>query len=93
MHLFFENIAPLIFSLWSNNFFKNEIEKKPYNLSNNEIKEIGEKMVSIKKDMPLDIGKAPRDIAKYYAGFKAVEWKNWIIHFSIPLLDKNLPER
>ena len=93
MHLFFENIAPLMFSLWSNSFFKDEIEHKEYNLSRNEIKEIGETMASIKKYMPLDIGKAPRDIAKHHAGFKAIEWRNWIIHFSIPLLIKYLPER
>ncbi|CAG8658791.1 9933_t:CDS:2, partial [Diversispora eburnea] len=70
-----------------------EIEHKPYNLSNNELKEIGEKMVSMRKDMPLDIGKPPRDISKHHAGFKAVEWRNWIIHYSIPLLIKYLPER
>ena len=93
MHLFFENIAPIMFSLWSNSFFKDEIEHKPYNLSNNELKEIGEKMASMRKDMPLDIGKPPRDISKHHAGFKAVEWRNWIIHYSIPLLIKYLPER
>ncbi|RHZ71774.1 hypothetical protein Glove_253g20 [Diversispora epigaea] len=76
MHLFFKNIASLMFSLWSNNFSKDEIEHKEYNLSRNEIKKIGEIIASIKKNMPLDIGKVPRDIAKHYAGFKAIEWRN-----------------
>jgi len=36
--------------------------------------------------MPAEIGRPPRDIFKYHNGYKAVEWRNWIILFSLPLL-------
>ncbi|GET62406.1 transposase domain-containing protein [Rhizophagus irregularis DAOM 181602=DAOM 197198] len=43
--------------------------------------------------MPSDIGHPPRNIIKHSAGFKAVEWANWIILFSLPLLKGRLPQR
>ncbi|UZO27063.1 uncharacterized protein OCT59_019272 [Rhizophagus irregularis] len=42
--------------------------------------------------MPSDIGHPPRNIIKHSAGFKAVEWANWIILFSLPLLKGRLPQ-
>jgi len=46
-----------------------------------------------KKDMPAKIGRPPRDIFKYHNGYKAVEWRNWIILFSLPLLKAYLDKR
>jgi len=43
--------------------------------------------------MPIDIGRPPRNIFKYHNGFKAVEWRNWIILFSLPLLKEYLDKR
>ncbi|GES89442.1 transposase domain-containing protein [Rhizophagus clarus] len=43
--------------------------------------------------MPSDIGCPSHNIVKYSAGFKAVEWPNWIILFSLPLLKERLPQR
>ena len=50
-------------------------------------------MEKIKKDMPVEIGHLPRDIFKYHNGYKAVEWRNWIILFSLPLLKAYLDKR
>ncbi|RIA86247.1 hypothetical protein C1645_829538 [Glomus cerebriforme] len=36
--------------------------------------------------MPIKIGHPSCDIFKYYNNYKAVEWRNWIILFSLPLL-------
>ncbi|CAB4396114.1 unnamed protein product [Rhizophagus irregularis] len=43
--------------------------------------------------MPIEIGRPPRDIFKYHNGYKAVEWRNWIILFSLPLLKAYLDKR
>ena len=48
--------------------------------------EIGEKLKLSRMEMPSSIGRPPRDIYKYNAGFKAVEWRNWILFFSLPIL-------
>ncbi|GET00067.1 hypothetical protein GLOIN_2v1480212 [Rhizophagus clarus] len=39
-----------------------------------------------------DIGYPSRNIVKHSAGFKVVEWANWIILFSLPLLKGRLPQ-
>ncbi|CAG8746477.1 5916_t:CDS:2, partial [Cetraspora pellucida] len=38
--------------------------------------------------MPTDFGRPFINIQKYYSSFKAAEWCNWIILYSIPLLHK-----
>ncbi|PKY35768.1 hypothetical protein RhiirB3_457106 [Rhizophagus irregularis] len=87
MHLYFENVAPLMYLHWSGGFFKdNKHDDNSYNLTKKELEYIGNLMKESKKCLPLEIGQAPRDISKYHTGFKAVEWRNWIELFSVPLL-------
>ncbi|UZO29815.1 uncharacterized protein OCT59_023270 [Rhizophagus irregularis] len=43
--------------------------------------------------MPNEIGHPSQDILKYHNGYKAVEWRNCIILFSLPLLKKYLNKR
>jgi hypothetical protein len=50
-------------------------------------------MDSLKNEMSSEIGRSPRDIFKHHSGFKAVEWKNWITLFSLPLLRQYFMER
>lgn len=93
MHLFFENAAPQMFSHWSGKFFKNNLSSNDYELSKSQWESIGVQMEEIKKNMPIEIGRPPRDIFKYHNGYKAVEWRNWIILFSLPLLMTYLNNR
>ncbi|GET66787.1 hypothetical protein GLOIN_2v1644898 [Rhizophagus irregularis DAOM 181602=DAOM 197198] len=64
-----------------------------YELSKSQWESIGIQMEKVKKDMPIEIGRPPRDIFKYHNGYKAVEWRNWIILFSLPLLKVYLDKR
>ena len=94
MHLYFENIASQMFAHWTQNFFKENLsEINDYELSKKQWESIGEQMDKMKTDMPSDIGRPPRNIYKYHNGFKAVEWRNWIILFSLPLLQQYFNER
>jgi hypothetical protein len=93
MHLFFENVGPQMYSHWSNNFFKNIYSNDNYVLSKSELEKIGKQMESLKNEMSSEIGRPSRDILKYHNGFKAVEWKNWITLFSLPLLRQYFVER
>ena len=43
--------------------------------------------------MPISFGRPLIDIQKYYSSFKAEEWCNWIILYSLPLLQNYLPEK
>jgi hypothetical protein len=93
MHLFFENVAPHMYSHWSKNFFKETYSNDDYVLSKSEWEKIGKQMDSLKNEMSSEIGCPTQDIFKYHNGFKAVEWKNWITLFSLPLLRQYLTER
>jgi E3 ubiquitin-protein ligase DOA10 len=95
MHLFFENVAPQMFAHWSGKFFTNNLSlsNNNYELSKSQWESIGIQMEKIKKSMPIEIGRPPHDIFKYHNGYKAVEWRNWIILFSLPLLKTYLDKR
>lgn len=94
MHLFFENVAQHMYLHWSKNFFKEEVySNDDYALSKSIWEKIGKQMSGFKNEMPSDIGRPPRDIFKHHNGFKAVEWRNWITLFSLPLLGQYLTER
>ncbi|GET02370.1 transposase domain-containing protein [Rhizophagus clarus] len=54
--------------------------------------EIGKIVEKYRSNMPSNIGHFSHNIVKHSAGFKAVEWANWIILFSLPLLKGKLPQ-
>ncbi|GBC35781.2 hypothetical protein GLOIN_2v1644898 [Rhizophagus irregularis DAOM 181602=DAOM 197198] len=86
MHLFFENVAPSMYAHWSGKFFYNNLLlSSDYELSKSQWESIGIQMEKVKKDMPIEIGRPPRDIFKYHNGYKAVEWRNWIIFIFITI--------
>lgn len=95
MHLFFENIAPHMFRHWTGKFYPKNDERNSneYTMSSKTWTEIGEIMERSRSYMPPDIGRSLRNIIKHSAGFKAVEWANWIILFSLPLLKGRLPQK
>ncbi|PKK69834.1 hypothetical protein RhiirC2_681950 [Rhizophagus irregularis] len=94
MHLFFENVAPSMYAHWSGKFFNNNLLlSSDYELSKSQWENIGIQLEKVKKNMPIEIGRPPRDIFKYHNGYKAVEWRNWIILFSLPLLKAYLDNR
>ncbi|GES82418.1 hypothetical protein GLOIN_2v1644898 [Rhizophagus clarus] len=94
MHLFFENVASSMYAHWSGKFFNNNLLlSNDYELSKSQWESIGIQIEKVKKDMPIEIGRPPHDIFKYHNGYKAVEWRNWIILFSLPLLKTYLDKR
>ncbi len=93
MHSYFENVAPQMFKHWAQKFFKDLSETNDYELSKVQWENIGRQLYKMKTDMPSEIGRPPRDIYKHHNGFKAVEWRNWITLFSLPLLQQYFNER
>ena len=94
MHGLFENVAPAMLCHWSGTFSR-EIQESDsdYILSNNVWVEIGKLMEKNRKNMPLDFGRPPIDIQRHSAAFKAEDWTNWVMLYSLPLLQGHLPER
>src|SRR6266542_4174766 len=76
IHLFFENVAPQIFKLWSNQFFKEDNLNNlsfPFILSKSFWKEIEQIINKNKKSVPLEFGRPSYYIFKYHARYKAEE--------------------
>jgi hypothetical protein len=97
MHLFFEGIAPAMLRHWQGQYFRSEKKKhlnlnNVYTLSSRIWTDIGTTMAKNVKKIPRDFGRPPINISHHNA-FKAEEWCNWIILYSIPLLLPYLPKQ
>jgi len=74
-------------------FFKDSaLNSEPYVLDNKQWSEISQEMEAVKKSIPTDFGRPPRNILLHHNGYKAVEWASWIMLYSLPLLKGRLPE-
>ena len=93
MHLFFENIGSNMYKLWSNKFYKTNDAEKAYSIGNQDWKQIGRILEQNKYNIPTSIGRVPRNIYNHSAGYKAEEWSNWIMFFSLPLLKGRIEEK
>ena len=95
MHLYFENVAIHMFRHWTGKYYPKNDERNlnKYTIPLKEWVEISKIMEANRPDMPPDIRRPSCNIIKHYAGFKAVEWGNWITLFSLPLLRGRLPQR
>ncbi|EXX72071.1 hypothetical protein RirG_072760 [Rhizophagus irregularis DAOM 197198w] len=94
MHGLFENVAPAMLRHWSGIFFKDDQDfDSNYIIPNKDWTEIGKTMEKNRKNMPFDFGRPPINIQQHSAGFKAEDWMNWVVLYSLPLLQSYLPER
>ena len=94
MHGLFENIVPSMFRHWSGLFFKDDRDADVSHVLPKYVwAEIGTIMQTNRENMPLDFGRPPIDIQRHYAAFKAEDWANWVLLYSLPLLQSRLPER
>ncbi|GET63857.1 transposase domain-containing protein [Rhizophagus irregularis DAOM 181602=DAOM 197198] len=94
MHLFYENIALYMLKHWMGCFFKDSIlNDQPYVINNKQWTEIGIEMETVRKSIPTDFGRPPRNILHHHNGYKAEEWASWITLYSLPLLKDRLPAK
>ncbi len=74
MHLFFENVAPQMFKLWSAHFFKDDdLNQTSFIISKSSWNSIGTLIQNNKKQIPLIFERPPQNIFKYNARYKAEE--------------------
>jgi hypothetical protein len=105
MHCVLQNITPLLFQLWNRTKLAIDDNKASnstahqvrsalpsYYLENDDLDSIGHGLAQSRATIPLSLGHAPRRIDRHHKGFKAAEWKAWLIHYGPPLLWKHLPE-
>ena len=84
MHCVLLNVAPKLFKIWiEDNLFQNA----------NSLDTIGSAMAASAIEIPTYLGHAPRRIDKHYNGFKAAEWKTWLLYYGAPLLFEHLDEK
>ena len=94
MHAFFENISPHMYRHFIEKFFNNEIlNDTDYKIPSYDWNEITKIIEQNHKTMPMEFGRPPTNIQKHHLGFKAEDWYNWIVLYSLPLLHNYLPAR
>lgn len=95
MHAILQNITPMLFRLWNGTLLP-ELDQRgspsDYVITE-ELREIGRNMAGARQQIPASLGHAPRDIFKHYNGFKAAEWKAWLLLYGPSLLEQRLPEK
>lgn len=75
MHSILQNFGPLMWNAWCG-------QKKLHV----QWSRLGEAMAERAKLVPPSFGRSPSDILKYSKSWKAEEWKNWILLYSVPML-------
>jgi hypothetical protein len=96
MHTIFINLAKDVFAHWKGTRnFNNDTgsDANDYIISDVNWREIGKELHDARKTTPALWGRAPRNISESSAHYKAEEWKNWILRWSIPLLHGRLPSK
>ena len=79
MHNLFLGTAKYVFKLWAENLFSKE-----------QLKELSQKIKEL--NTATSIGRIPRKIGTNYGSYKAEEWKNWTVTFSMYALHGILPD-
>jgi hypothetical protein len=93
MHLVLENTSVILYKLWSGGFVAEGTDAPDYVLSKKVWEEIGEEMNAARPTIPTSFGRPPRSIFRHCAGFKAVEWWNFLAFFAVPILTTRLPSK
>ncbi|CAG8643935.1 7921_t:CDS:2 [Ambispora gerdemannii] len=87
-------VTPAMYKHWSGTFFSKthqDLNTDPcYYLKNSIWKTVSLELFKNSKKMPRDFGRVPVAI-HHHKGYKAEEWMNWTILYSIPLLKNYLP--
>jgi dihydrofolate reductase len=90
MHLLFEGVSIWMYKHWTGTFFSdaslNNPDQNSHILPRRTWEVIGQIMKENAKAMPSEFGRAPNDIFRHSNGFKAEEWTNWTMLYSLPLL-------
>ncbi|GES96283.1 hypothetical protein GLOIN_2v1477115 [Rhizophagus clarus] len=95
MHLLYENIPGHMFKHWYGCFYSNNnpgLNMNEYTIQKNIWTTIGQAIERNKKTIPTSFGHPPRNIVTHRNGFKAEEWANWVVLYSMPLLKDYLPK-
>lgn len=93
MHLF-SNVAKHMWSLWTGTLLAPDYEDEsvsPYCLNSAQQESIGANMRAAARTIPVSVSRTPRDISRHSSSFKATEWFEFILIYSIPLLQDRLP--
>ncbi|RIB16452.1 hypothetical protein C2G38_2316543 [Gigaspora rosea] len=94
MHALFENVAQHMLRHFIGKFYNNEkLNDAEYKISTHNWNKIGKIMEDNRKMMPLEFGRPPINIQKYYNSFKAKDWYNWTVLYLLPLFQNHLPTR
>lgn len=95
MHLI-ANVGRMFWEIWTGSilpeqvFAVDEESPQPYILSKVHQALIGSEMFAASKSIPTTVSRTPRNIEKHKSSFKATEWFDFVLIYSVPLLSYRL---
>jgi hypothetical protein len=103
MHCVLQNITPTLFKLWNGTklaiddprtrgSYVDNSGMPSYCLTKQSLASIGSALSEARGNIPTYLGHAPRRIDAHYKGYKAAEWKAWLLFYGVPLLDQRIDE-
>lgn len=97
MHLI-SNVGRMFWEIWTGSVLPEHIlaneessDQQSYILQKADQAQIGWEMSQAAKLIPMAVSRTPRNIEKHKASFKATEWFDFILIYSLPLLSGRLP--
>lgn len=95
MHLF-SNVSKMVWRIWTGNLLPrpafDEDEGETFLISAADQSIIGARMARSRTTVPVFVSRTPRDISKHMNSFKATEWFEFTMIYSLPLLRDILPD-
>ncbi|CAG8541493.1 8207_t:CDS:2, partial [Cetraspora pellucida] len=91
MHALFENTTQHMFRHFAGKFFNDEkLNDMEYKITTKNWNEIRRIVELNRRMMPLEFGRPPINIQKYYNTLKAEDWYNWMVLYSLPLFQGHM---
>ncbi|KAG2135445.1 hypothetical protein DEU56DRAFT_392100, partial [Suillus clintonianus] len=91
MHVFLENIAPMLVKHWTGKFKGMDTGKEDYQIADHIWAEIGEETAAAVANIPAAFVRVLGNIADDHSSFTAESWSFWIIYLAPTLLRSRFP--
>jgi hypothetical protein len=92
MHIFPENIVPMLVNHWTRKFKGMDAGKEDYEIADHIWTEIGEETAAAIANIPATFVRVLSNIADDRSNFTAESWSFWIIHLAPTLLRNRFPK-
>lgn len=90
MHCVLLNVTHMLFAIWNGDKFSDP--RNVFWKEKHDIDAISSSLKEARGSVPAQLGHAPRPIGPHHNGYKAAEWKMWLLSYGPALLEGRLKD-